>query len=172
MKHQHGFTLIELIIVIVVLGILALVAAPRFINIQSDARTQTLNGVKGAIESASQLVFAKSAIAGITKVPNSASNSEVQINGVPVQTHLGYPDVNPYTKIDSDLSASPPTYGIDSFVDIDASQLNVTINSTTSEMRITFAGEDSATNNCYVSYFNANSSNTSTPTLFVISDGC
>jgi len=49
MRNQKGFTLIELIIVIVVLGILAVTAAPQFINFSSDARTSTVKGLKGAM---------------------------------------------------------------------------------------------------------------------------
>lgn len=46
MKKQAGFTLIELVIVIIILGILAVTAAPKFLNLQDDARTSTLKGVE------------------------------------------------------------------------------------------------------------------------------
>ena len=62
--QQRGFTLIELVIVIVILGILAVTAAPRFIDLQGDARASTLQGAKAALTSGMQLVYAKSAIAG------------------------------------------------------------------------------------------------------------
>lgn len=67
MNKQNGFTLIELVVVIIILGILAVTAAPKFINLQSDARASTLQGVKGAIQGANGLVFAKSALAGAEK---------------------------------------------------------------------------------------------------------
>ncbi len=50
MKRQQGFTLIELVVVIIILGILAVTAAPKFINLQSDARTSAIQGMKGAIQ--------------------------------------------------------------------------------------------------------------------------
>lgn len=62
MKKQQGFTLIELIIVIVVLGILAVTAAPQFIDFSTDARTSTLNGAKGAMQGSLQVTYARAAL--------------------------------------------------------------------------------------------------------------
>lgn len=58
-KMQSGFTLIELIAVIVILGILAATAVPRFISLQDDASFAAMQGVAGAIASASDLNVAK-----------------------------------------------------------------------------------------------------------------
>ena len=54
-KYQKGFTLIELIIVIVILGVLAVTVAPRFINIGSDARIAAVKSLEQAINSAIKL---------------------------------------------------------------------------------------------------------------------
>ena len=48
---RNGFTLIELVVVIVILGILAAIAAPKFMDLQTDARISALNGLSGAIKS-------------------------------------------------------------------------------------------------------------------------
>lgn len=58
MKQQQGFTLVELVIVIVVLGILAAVAVPKFVNLGSDAEKGAASAVAGALASATSINFA------------------------------------------------------------------------------------------------------------------
>ena len=65
MKRSAGFTLIELVIVIIILGILAVTAAPKFLNLQGDAREATLKGMKAAMESSASIVYSKAVIKGL-----------------------------------------------------------------------------------------------------------
>ncbi|WP_158966566.1 prepilin-type N-terminal cleavage/methylation domain-containing protein [Paraglaciecola sp. L3A3] len=82
---QNGFTLIELIIVIVILGILAVVAAPKFIDLKGDAVAAELKAVEGALKSANSLIYAKAIMAGQEKLEPGS----ITTNGVTISTTIG-----------------------------------------------------------------------------------
>lgn len=82
MKRQGGFTLIEMIVVIVILGILAVTAAPKFLNFQDDARDAALEGLRGAVNSASSMVHGKYLVGGKTEA-GLVGDVKVSTNGYP-----------------------------------------------------------------------------------------
>ena len=91
MKRSAGFTLIELIIVIVILGILAVTAAPKFMNLQSDARKSTVSSLSGAVKSAASMAYSKAIIAGKDKVTTSTEISILGATGGKTNVLYGYP---------------------------------------------------------------------------------
>lgn len=86
---QQGFTMIELIMVIVILGILAAVALPRFYDLQTDARKAKAQGLAGAVRSASAIAHSAALVQNLT-----GATGTITMEGANVTLRAGYPTAN------------------------------------------------------------------------------
>ncbi|MGI2110262.1 type II secretion system protein [Shewanella frigidimarina] len=115
MQKQQGFTLIELVVVIIILGILAVTAAPKFINLQGDARVSALSGMKAAIQGANTLVYSKAALAGEEKGAAADGTATIDIGSAAnINIVYGYmaadqADIQNAVDVAFDVEADPQT---------------------------------------------------------------
>lgn len=151
LKKQSGFTLIELVIVIIILGILAATAVPKFVDLQGDARASSMKGVKAALEGAATLTYSQAAIAGIEK-SSSAVNTAAG-----VETRYGYPTAT--------------NNGIIEAVDLSANDWTVTEGSSSTALTIIASGASTTASECGVEYNEATDAN-SRPVITANTDGC
>ena len=111
MKKQAGFTLIELIMVIVILGVLSAFALPRFADLGGEAREASIKGALGAVRSAANIAHAR-------WLADGGTETTIILDGLTIQMPTGS---NGYPAADS---AGVPSSSVTDFGLIEAAQLS------------------------------------------------
>lgn len=129
MKSQSGFTLIEMVAVIIILAIMAATALPKFTSLTGEARLASLNGLAGGMRSAAALAKAKwvaASSANQDTIEMGGTNVSViaALNPVSSTTNLGYPPGTPtgielalsdFSGYTSDTNGNPAASGVEAW---------------------------------------------------------
>jgi len=149
-NRQSGFTLIELIIVIVILGLLSVTAAPKFINIQDDAVKSVLKGIDGSLNSAMPLVFGKALMENYDK------EESAEVDGIDIR--YGYP-LATKTGIESVMNISLEEDGDGDFSYVETILRDKNGKLGLSKSIVIYHNEKVQSDNCFVAYTQADENN-------------
>ncbi|WP_076539115.1 type II secretion system protein [Shewanella sp. UCD-KL21] len=168
-NRTDGFTLIELVVVIIILGVLAVIAAPKFIDINRDAKIAVVQGAHGSIKEALEMIHLK---AQIDNKLGDNVNVETQYGNY--QFYRGYPETR-------SEATNPYLYFIETFLDFGTPSNIVKNNSTRTAnygdlnayedngfSRIGYGSGNLLADQCYTEYLHTSA----TEAVSIETDGC
>lgn len=168
-SNHNGFTLIELVVVVVILGVLSVIASAKFIGITSDAKIAVLKGTHGSVSDVLKMLYMKAQI-----------NNKLGDNVTMMTRYGNYQFYNGYPETNSE-STNPSLYFIETFIDLGNAESVVKSNTTRTATygdlstyednnysRIGYGTGNLLASLCYVEYMHTSR----TQTIIMKTEGC
>ncbi len=149
-RRSSGFTLLELILVIVILAVIAAIALPRFAALSSEARIASLESVAGTMKSTAAIVRSKAYLQGLSRAASNPGGTGSEQTGYVIETEAGSSEVDWRNLCPESQAELGDTLTMLDYISLDGSSLKTFVDNQFTRVGYNLPSEPGP--GCYVEY--------------------